>query len=229
MRIGGVEGDYTRQSLGRKRADLETAPRSEWALAAGGLVLLAALLYGDHVLRGGFAWDDWENAGTTRFPPDHGFLGPFDLRQAAYRPLLALLIPLPHLLFGTHPAPQLAFGLACAVAAAGAFFALLRAAGATRAFALAAAALALVFPWSASTRLWATATLDMVAPALAFAAGAIGLRALAAGAPSRRVALSGRSVRPRSSPTRRPPASCSRCRCSTGCASRGRSRGGAGA
>jgi hypothetical protein len=153
------------------------------------LALLAALLYGDHVLGGGFAWDDWENAGTTRYQPQSGFLGPFDLDQAAYRPLLALLIPLPHLAFGTAAAPHLALALALAVAAAVAFHSLLRALGASRAFALAAAALALAFPWSASTRLWATASLNLVAVALILAAGAIALRALAAGEPRRRVAL----------------------------------------
>ena len=156
---------------------------------AVGLALLAALVYGDHVLSGGFLWDDWENADTTHRGGQPGFLGPFDLRQAAYRPLLALLLPLPHLAFGVHPAPHLALGLLLAVAASAAFFALLRAAGAPRTYATAAAALALLFPWSASTRLWATASVNMVALVLLFAAGAIALRALAGGEPRRRVAL----------------------------------------
>src|ERR687886_437249 len=89
--------------------------RAETALAALGLALLAALVYGDHVVRGGFLWDDWENAGTTRFGGGDDFLGPFDLRQAAYRPLLQLLIPLPHLAFGDHAAPHLALALLLAV------------------------------------------------------------------------------------------------------------------
>src|SRR3954469_10968947 len=150
--------------------------RTETAVAALGLALVAALVYGDHVVRGGFYWDDWENAGTTRFHNQAGFLGPFDLRQAAYRPVLQLLLPLPHLLFGTHAAPHLALALLLAVCAGAAFHALLRGLGVPRAYATAAAALALVFPWSDSTRLWATASLNLVAVTLVLGAGAIALR-----------------------------------------------------
>src|SRR3954471_86727 len=139
------------------RMALRAATRAEVAFVAVGLALLAALVYGDHVVRGGFMWDDWENAGTTRYRYEPGFLGPLDLRQAAYRPVLQLLIPLPHLLFGTHAAPHLALPLLRAVCACAAFHALLRGLGVPRAYATAAAALALVFPWSDSTRLWATA------------------------------------------------------------------------
>src|SRR3954447_16431484 len=126
--------------------------RGETMLVALGLALLAGLLYGDHVVRGGFLWDDWENAGTTRFGGGSDFLGPFDLRQAAYRPVLQLLLPLPHLAFGAHPALHLGLALALAVGAAAAFHALLRGAGVPRGFAIAAATLALLFPWSSSTR-----------------------------------------------------------------------------
>src|SRR3954471_21222092 len=149
--------------------------RGETMLVALGLALLAGLLYGDHLVRGGFLWDDWENAGTTRFGGGHDFAGPFDLRQAAYRPLLQLLLPLPHLVFGAHPAPHLALALVLAVGACAAFHALLRALGAPRPYATAAAALALVFPWSDSTRLWATASLDLVAVMLVLGAAAIAL------------------------------------------------------
>src|SRR4051795_601740 len=157
---------------------MRAAARSELALVALGLALLAALLYGDHVVRGGFLWDDWENAGTTRFGGGHDFAGPFDLRQAAYRPLLQLLLPLPHLAFGAHPAPHLALALAIAVGTCAAFHALLRALGVPPALALAAAALALVFPWSSSTRLWATAIFNLVAVGLVLVAATISLRAL---------------------------------------------------
>jgi hypothetical protein len=154
-----------------------------------GLALVAALVFGDHVVRGGFIWDDWENAGTTRYSYEPGFLGPFDLRQMAYRPVLQLLIPLPHLLFGSNPAPHLLLALAIAVGAGAAFHALLRACGAGRGFALAAALLALVFPWSTSTRLWATASLNLVAVALFCAAGALSLRALAGQSSGRRASV----------------------------------------
>src|SRR4051812_6330066 len=123
-------------------------------------------------------WGDWGNAGTTRYQYQPGFLGPFDLRQAAYRPVLQLLIPLPHLVFGENPLPHLALGLLVAVTAGAAFHALLRTLGVPRPYALAAAALALVFPWSDSTKLWATASLNLVAVALVMAAGAMAVRVL---------------------------------------------------
>lgn len=168
------------------------ARRREIALLALGLALLAALVYGDHVVRGGLLWDDWENAGTTRYRYEPGFLGPFDLRQAAYRPVLALLLPLPHLVFGVHPALHLLLALALAVLAAASFESLLRALGAPRVFAFGAAGLALVFPWSDSTRLWATASVNLVALVLVFSAATISTRALAGDArgPRARVALS---------------------------------------
>src|SRR3954468_5415900 len=150
--------------------------RADVALAAIGLGLLAALVYGDHVFRGGLLWDDWENAATSHYRYESHFLGPFDLRQAAYRPLLQLLLPLPHLLFGSSAPLHLALALALAVAAGAAFFALLRALGGRREFALGAAGLALVFPWSDSTRLWATASLNLVALVLFFAAATLALR-----------------------------------------------------
>jgi hypothetical protein len=173
------------------RARVRAPARSEFWIVAIGLALLAALVYGDHVVRGGFLWDDWENAGTTRYRYEPGFLGPFDLRQAAYRPVLQLLIPLPHLLLGANPAGHLALALALAVLACAAFHALLRALGVPSAHAIAAAALALVFPWSDSTRLWATASLNLVGVALVMGAAAIALRALArpGGDPRARVAL----------------------------------------
>src|SRR4051794_20728155 len=150
--------------------------RADVAMAAIGLALLVALVYGDHVFRGGLLWDDWENAATSHYHYEPGFLGPFDLRQAAYRPVLQLLLPLPHLLFGAAPAWHLALALVLAVAAATAFYALLRALATRREFALGAAALALVFPWSDSTRLWATASVNLVALVLFFSAATLSLR-----------------------------------------------------
>src|SRR4051794_23975673 len=150
--------------------------RADVAMAAIGLALLVALVYGDHVFRGGLLWDDWENAATSHYHYEQGFLGPFDLRQAAYRPVLQLLLPLPHLVFGSSAPWHLALALMLAVAAATAFYALLLALGAHREFALGAAALALVFPWSDSTRLWATASLNLVALVLFFTAATVAVR-----------------------------------------------------
>ena len=104
--------------------------RRELALAGALLAALGALAYGPHAAEGGFVSDDWENAATTADPPDgRGFLGPIDLRTFAYRPLLALVIPLPHLLFGDAAWAHLALAAALAVVAAVAVYALLRTLG----------------------------------------------------------------------------------------------------
>jgi len=130
------------------------------------LLLLAGAVYGTHILHGGFAWDDWQNAATARFGGGSRFLGPFDVREALYEPGLALTLPLPHLVFGLHPALHLALATALAVALSLCLYALLRELGVERVPAAFAGALALVFPWSDSVRLWATAGLNQVAVCL---------------------------------------------------------------
>ncbi len=143
-------------------------------LYLAGLSGLAAAVYGPHIARGGFAWDDWENAATTALPPA-GFLGPFDLRQAAYEPGLSLVLPLPHLLFGLRPAWHLALAAVLAVAMSTCTFALLRRLGVPVLAAALVGALTLVFPWSDSVRLWATAGLNQIAVCLYFVAATLGL------------------------------------------------------
>ena len=140
-------------------------PVSEITLYAVALGVGAALVYGSHVMHGGFYWDDWRNAATTRFSPD-GFAGPFDLRLIAYRPLLGLSLPLPHLIFGSAPSLHLALATALGVAVSVCLYAVLRTLGLARVHAAAIGALALVFPWSDSTRLWATGSVNNLAVAL---------------------------------------------------------------
>src|SRR3712207_3480650 len=89
--------------------------RRELGACALTLLALGTVVLGPYVVSGGFYFDDWENAATTRYAYQSGFLGPIDLRTLAYQPLLALLIPLTHGLLGTDPAPHLALALLLAV------------------------------------------------------------------------------------------------------------------
>ncbi|MGI8595092.1 MAG: hypothetical protein ACR2ML_12140 [Solirubrobacteraceae bacterium] len=147
-----------------------------------GLVALCALAYGPHVLDGGFYWDDWQLAARVRFPPGSSpdFSGPIDLGLLAYRPLLALLLPAVHLLLGPRPELHILLGLALNVATAACFFAFLRELGIERGPAGLMAALALIFPWSDSMRLWATAAINSVGVLLFLLAMVAALRGLRA-------------------------------------------------
>jgi hypothetical protein len=142
------------------------------------LVAAGAAVYGSHVLHGGFAWDDWENAATTHLRYEPRFLGPFDLREIAYEPGLGILKPLPHIVFGQRPAWHLALAVALAVAFCVLVARCLRELGLSRGAAFAAAILTLVFPWSGSLRLWATAGLNQVAGCLYVLGLTAGLREL---------------------------------------------------
>jgi hypothetical protein len=142
--------------------------------------LLAALVFGYHVVHGGFYWDDWENAATTRYQYEAGFLGPLDLRQFLYQPGLALLLPIPHVLFGLHPSLHLTLGLVLAAVMSLSLYALLRTGGMERPYAGSIAALVLVFPWSDSTRLWATASINNVAVTLCLLGAVVGMLGLRA-------------------------------------------------
>jgi hypothetical protein len=148
------------------------------------LVAIAAAVYGRYVLQGGFAWDDWEKAATTRFHFQSSHLGPFDLREVAYEPGLGILLALAHLVCGTHPAWHLALAAGMAAAFSVVVAQCLREIGLSAEAALAAAVLTLVFPWSDSVRLWATAGLNQVAACLYVIGLTMGLRELRA--PSRR-------------------------------------------
>ena len=163
----------------RRSAPALPAARELWACAAG-LLLLGGLVFGSHVAGGGFYWDDWENAATTRYEYQSGFLGPLDLRQFLYQPGLALLLPIPHAVIGLNPALHLALGIVLAALMSLSLFALLRTGGMERPHAAAIAALVLVFPWSDSTRLWATASINNVAVSLCLAGAVLGMLGLAA-------------------------------------------------
>jgi hypothetical protein len=153
----------------------------ELALCALVLVAVAAILYASRVAHGSFAWDDWQNAQFARFGAKSAIAaGPFDIREAIYEPGVALLLPLPHLVFGLDASWHLALAALLGVALSLCAFALFRELGLELAASLVAAALVLVFPWSDSTRLWATGGIDLVAGCLYLAGAAVALRGLRA-------------------------------------------------
>src|SRR5438105_13864204 len=139
--------------------------KRELALASFALLVLAVIVFGSHIRHGGFYYDDWANAALNAYPSRPGFLGSLEAfwELTGYRPLLASYVPLVHTALGTHQHMQVAWGVLLGVVMAASLFALLRALGLARVHALAISALALIFPASDATRLWATsATASLV-------------------------------------------------------------------
>ena len=138
------------------------------ALIALGVVALLAL--GPHLRHGGFYIDDWSNAALSLQPPHRPSFGQALSAFAnvtIYRPVLVVYVPLTYFVFGMHMHEHLAWAAFLAVFAATMLYGILRICGVPWIHALLAAALTVVFPWSDSTRLWATA--DQVTLAIAFA------------------------------------------------------------
>jgi len=138
------------------------------------LVLLGAAVFGPHIVHGGFYYDDWANYAQTKYGPQAGFFAAirswFD--TAGARPGTALYMPLTHELLGFHIGAHLALAAVWAIAMSLAFYLLLRCLGIERLSALLIAALALVFPFSDSTRLNAVSGLSSFAITL-YLVGAI--------------------------------------------------------
>lgn len=162
------------------------AGRRELLVAVLLLGALGAAAFGSQVANGGFYWDDWKNAATTEYPPE-GYLGPFDLGLASYRPILALALPIPYLLFGETASLHLALAVALGVLTSASLYLLLRTAAVPPLPAALTAALALTFPWSDSTRLWATGSINNLAVIFCLLGAVAGLRGLEAEGRRRRV------------------------------------------
>jgi hypothetical protein len=171
----------------------ETATLTRWLLQpakgpapkelAGVLMLLlgvGAAAYGLYVTRGGFYSDDWSNAANYRFAdPPRFWSSVSDLEGVlGGRPILALLLPIPHAIFGTDKGLQLALALVLGVLTSGCFYALLRTLSMAPLHATAIAILVLLFPWSDSIRLWATASVNSVAVCLFLVGLIVALRGL---------------------------------------------------
>jgi hypothetical protein len=151
-------------------------------LAGAAILLLAigAAAYGLYVTRGGFYSDDWANAANYRFADPPRYWSSVDQLEGVLggRPLLAVLLPVPHAVFGTDTSLQLAFALVLGILTSCCFYALLRTLSMAPLHAAAIAALALLFPWSDSIRLWATASVNSVAVCLFLLGLTVALRGL---------------------------------------------------
>ena len=131
----------------------------DWRELAGASLLLTALalaVYGWYAFHGGFLADDWVNAGRYSFHPDPGFWGAVDYYQTPSRPVAAVYVTLTYELLGMHFDQHLLLSVGLAAFLSIAYFAFLRTLGLGLPWALAIAAVLLVFPSSDSTRLWST-------------------------------------------------------------------------
>jgi hypothetical protein len=153
-------------------------PYAELALAATGIVVLAALVFGSHIRDGGFYSDDWSTASDVEFRGYRGTVGFTFHDVIPGRPLLAAAQPLTHYLLGLDVTAHLAVGVLLAALASLSFFVLLRCLRVERPHALAMAALSLVFPWSVALRLWPIGAIDNLAVIAYFLGTATALTAL---------------------------------------------------
>lgn len=130
-----------------------------WRELAGASLLLTALafaVFGWYAFNGGFVADDWVNADRFYFHPDPGFWGAVDNYQTPSRPIAAVYVTLTYEVLGMHFDQHLLLSVVLAAFLSVAYFAFLRTLGLGLPWALAAAAILLVFPSSDSTRLWST-------------------------------------------------------------------------
>jgi hypothetical protein len=144
------------------------------------LVVLTAVVFGPHVVNGGFYNDDWAFATTTRYAPGDGFwsaVQAFD--WMAFRPVAAVYWPLTHELFGLNTELHLGLVLGLATFMSASLYVLLRMLGVERGHSVAIAALVLLLPATDSTRLWAASSISNLAIALYLLGTAVALRGLA--------------------------------------------------
>jgi len=146
------------------RSSRGPSPR-EALVAALLLTALALVAYGYYVLHGGFYSDDWSHAANYHFEESPRYLKSFAHLQdfLGGRPLSAALMPIPQAVFGPDPTPHLVLAAAIGVLTSFCLFLLLRTMAMAPLHAGAIAVLALLFPWSDSSRLWATGSVNSLA------------------------------------------------------------------
>jgi hypothetical protein len=130
-----------------------------WRELGGVSLLMTALafaVFGWYAFHGGFVADDWVNADRYYFHPDPGFWGAVDNYQTPSRPIAAVWVTLTYAVLGMHFDQHLLLSVVLAAFLSIAYFAFLRTLGLGLPWAIAAAAILLVFPSSDSTRLWST-------------------------------------------------------------------------
>jgi hypothetical protein len=166
---------------GSLRGLLDDAPLAlrEVMIVSALLSLLAIVVLGPYVSRGGFYSDDWVLAAWTKYPPHPGLLGTLDAFDSVrYRPGQYIYDPIAHTVLGLHMRAFLGWAAICAVAMSVAFYVFLRYHRIGRLEAGAAAALTLVFPYSSSTRLWSTSAVVSITVLLYLVGTLLILRAL---------------------------------------------------
>ena len=148
------------------------------------LFAVAALIYGPHVIQGGFTIDDYghavavENLGTGIFEQYW--------ETITNRPGLVVYIPLTHFALGPNPALHLALAAGLAILMSLALYAVLRRLTVAPRQAGAISVLVLLFPWSDSSRFWAVAGHISLAIAIALGGLLLALRGLDAQAAGRK-------------------------------------------
>jgi hypothetical protein len=157
-------------ALARRLRLLERVDASwrETAVVGGLLLALGAATFGSHIRDGGFHYDDWANYAYSRYSPNGGLFGAFDVwfDLAGYRPGTALYVPLTHFVLDLHMGWHLAWAVALAAAMSACAYHALRILRVERLHAGVIAVLVLVFPYSDATRLWAVAGLTSFAVTL---------------------------------------------------------------
>lgn len=153
-----------RERLGRPPA----AP--EIAIAAGLLLLLAAVVFGPHVSGWGFFSDDWGDSAGRYYPPggeSFSHVVDYFANTFSYRPGLVVFQPLKYFVLGDSMPAQFAWTVLLGVAISTMLYGVLRTLGVPWMHAGMIAALALIYPWFDSTRLWESANPAPLSIALA--------------------------------------------------------------
>ena len=123
------------------------------------LALVAVAAFGPHVAGAGFLQDDWDLQSQSRFAPQPGLLGAYEqaasMRFFDYRPVVSLVFATTHELLGTNVSAHLGVAAAIGVLVSLLLYRLLRELRLEPIHAGVLAVLALLYPFSDTTRLWA--------------------------------------------------------------------------
>jgi hypothetical protein len=151
--------------------------RAELVACAALLTVVGLVYFGSHATAGGFLMDDWSNAAKSRYLASCCHVGqtgsgagwPSQFHNmlndgpAGYHLGLPVVVPVVHFLFGVHMGLHLLLAIMLGVGMSFAAYLLMRAVGLEPLPSGVIAALALVFPWADSLRLWAMAGFNQIA------------------------------------------------------------------
>jgi hypothetical protein len=166
-----------------------TVSTGELLVAAALLLGLGAAAFGSHVHHGGWYWDDWWNEAAYRYPPvGSGLAGTIDSMvrvtgdqpSVSGRPGTAAYLVLTHAVLGGHMRAHLVATALIAIASSWALYVVLRELRIAPLHAALIAALALLFPLSDVTWLWASGGNNRLAVLVYLLGLAVALRGLAA-------------------------------------------------